>query len=114
MLNHIPSIWEYRKRLGDNKEEAFLNVCTMWELLYQQISKNEDERKMVGHLHTLSTNFIDTTNVCKDIFKSYFDSDQSKPRMDGAFHCLRCVGSLQVSRYYHENFEFIIIIVDGC
>ena len=79
MLNHIPSVWEYRKRLGDDKDETFLSVFTTWELSYQQISKNEEEQKMVGHLLTLLA-FIDATNVGEDIFKSYFASTNQIPQ----------------------------------
>ena len=79
MFNHISSVWEYQKRLGDDKDETFLSVFTTWELSYQQIGKNEEEQKMVGHLLTLSA-FIDATNVGKDIFKSYFALTNQTPQ----------------------------------
>ncbi|KAH0534126.1 hypothetical protein FGG08_007284, partial [Glutinoglossum americanum] len=71
VLRHTPSLWEYRRRLGEDKDETLLSVFTTWELSFQQIGKNEDEKAMIGHFLTLSA-FLDSTNVGEDLFKSHF------------------------------------------
>ncbi|KAI9770486.1 MAG: hypothetical protein M1839_003201 [Geoglossum umbratile] len=43
VLKHTPPLWEYRKRLGKDKDETLLSVFTTWELSFQQIGKNENE-----------------------------------------------------------------------
>jgi hypothetical protein len=57
VLKHTPSLWEYRKRVGDDKHETLLSVFTTWELSFEHIGKNEDERMMIAHFLTLSAFF---------------------------------------------------------
>ena len=78
VLKHTPPLWEYRKRLGGDKDETLLSVFTTWELSFQQIGKNEDERAQIGHLLTLSA-FIDASNVGEHLFKSYLASAAQPP-----------------------------------
>ena len=74
MLKHTPILWEYRKRLGDDKDETLLSVFTTWELSFQQIGKNNKEQTMIGHLLTLVA-FINAINVDEDLFKLHFCLD---------------------------------------
>ncbi|KAH0538196.1 hypothetical protein FGG08_005212 [Glutinoglossum americanum] len=73
VLRHTPLLWEYRRRLGGDKDEAILSVFTTWELSFQQIGKNENERTMIGHFLTLSA-FLDASNIGEDLFKSHLAS----------------------------------------
>lgn len=34
VLKHTPSLWEYRRKLDDNKDETLLSVFTTWELSF--------------------------------------------------------------------------------
>ena len=79
MLKHTPSLWEYRRRLGEDKDEMLLSVFTTWELSFQRIGKNEDERTMIGHFLTLSA-FLDSTNIGEDLFRSHLASTDKPPR----------------------------------
>ncbi|KAI9858058.1 MAG: hypothetical protein M1813_007870 [Trichoglossum hirsutum] len=79
VLKHTPSLWEYRRRLGEDKDETLLSVFTTWELSFQQIGKNEDERAMIGHFLTLSA-FFDATNVGEDLFRSQLASTNKPPQ----------------------------------
>ncbi|KAI4123690.1 MAG: hypothetical protein LQ347_006052, partial [Umbilicaria vellea] len=78
ILKHTPPLWEYRKRLGGDKDETLLSVFTTWELSFEQIGKNEDERAQIGHLLTLSA-FINASNVGEYLFKSYLASAAQPP-----------------------------------
>ncbi|KAI9859671.1 MAG: hypothetical protein M1813_006602 [Trichoglossum hirsutum] len=78
ILNHTPSLWEYRKRLGEGKDETLLSVFTTWELSFQQIGKNEDDRIMISHFLTLSA-FFDASNIGEDLFRSHLTSTREPP-----------------------------------
>ncbi|KAH0542503.1 hypothetical protein FGG08_003099 [Glutinoglossum americanum] len=67
---HTPPLWEYQKRLGEDKDKILLSMFTMWELSFQQIGKNENERMMIGHFLTFSA-FFDATNVGEDLFRPH-------------------------------------------
>jgi len=79
ILKHTPSLWEYRRKLGEDKSDTLLSVFTTWELSFQQIGKNEDERTMIGHFLTLSA-FFDTTSVGEDLFRSHLASMDKPPQ----------------------------------
>ncbi|KAI9861251.1 MAG: hypothetical protein M1813_005424 [Trichoglossum hirsutum] len=79
VLKHTPSPWEYRRRVSEGKDETLLNVFTTWELSFQQIGKNEDERTMIGHFLTLSA-FFDATNIGEELFRSHLASNGKPPR----------------------------------
>ncbi|KAI9768627.1 MAG: hypothetical protein M1840_004824 [Geoglossum simile] len=79
VLKHTPLLWEYQRRLGGDKGEATLSSFTTWELSFQQIGKDENERTMVGHFLTLSA-FFDTSNVGEDLFRSYLVSTNDPPK----------------------------------
>ncbi|KAI9781791.1 MAG: hypothetical protein M1816_002181 [Peltula sp. TS41687] len=70
VLKHTPSFWEYRRRLGEGKDETLLNVFTTWELSFQHISDSEEVRARIEHFLTLSA-FLDFTNISEDLFRSY-------------------------------------------
>ena len=80
VLKHTPSLWEYRRKLGKDKDETLLSVFTTWELSFQQIGKNDDERMMIGHFLTLSA-FLDASNVgiSGDLFKLCATSKRQSP-----------------------------------
>jgi hypothetical protein len=79
VLKHTPSLWKYRRKPGKDKDEMLLSVFTTWELSFQQIGKNEDERTMIGHFLTLSA-FFDTTNVGESLFRLYLTSTGTPPQ----------------------------------
>ena len=79
LLKYTLTPWEFRQRLRDDKDETLLSVFTAWELSYQQISMNKEEREMGGHLLTLSA-FSDASNVGKDIFKLSFSPTNQTPQ----------------------------------
>jgi tetratricopeptide (TPR) repeat protein len=69
VLKHTPSLWEYRRKLDDDKDETSLSVFTTWELSFQQISKNHNERTLIGQFLTFSA-FLNTPDVGEDLFRS--------------------------------------------
>ncbi|KAI9776252.1 MAG: hypothetical protein M1839_000486 [Geoglossum umbratile] len=101
VLKHTPSLWEYRRRLGEDKDETLLSVFTTWELSFQQIGKNEDERAIIGHFLTLSA-FFDATNVGEDLFRSHLASTNKPPKWIKNF----------VSRGLWDQYKYQDIIVE--
>jgi Cdc6-like AAA superfamily ATPase len=63
ILKHTPSLWEYRGHFGNSA-----NVFTTWELSFQQIGKNDNDRNMIGHFLTLSA-FLNASDVGEDLIR---------------------------------------------
>ena len=61
-----------------------LSMFTMWELSFQQISKSNDERNMIGHFLTLSA-FFDFANVGEELFRSFLSREGLIPQWIGLF-----------------------------
>ncbi|KAH0551387.1 hypothetical protein GP486_007398 [Trichoglossum hirsutum] len=78
VLNHTPSLWEYHRRLGEDKDETLLSVFTTWELSFRQIGNNDDERAIISHFLTLSA-FFDASNVGENLFRSYLTLTDKPP-----------------------------------
>ncbi|KAH0536108.1 hypothetical protein FGG08_006994 [Glutinoglossum americanum] len=83
VLKHTPLLWEYRKRLGEDKDEMSLNVFTTWELSFRQVGKNEDERAMICHFLTLSA-FFDATKIGENLFRRLASASEP-PQWVGLF-----------------------------
>ncbi|KAH0544047.1 hypothetical protein FGG08_001665, partial [Glutinoglossum americanum] len=79
VLKHTPPLWEYRKRLSEDRDETLLSVFTTWELSFQQIGNSKNERMMIGHFLTLSS-FFDAANVSEDLFRSHLASTRKPLR----------------------------------
>ncbi|KAI9863316.1 MAG: hypothetical protein M1813_003758 [Trichoglossum hirsutum] len=79
VLKHTPSLWEYRRRLGEDKDQTLLSVFTTWELSFQQIGKDENERAMIGHFLSLSA-FFDVTNINENLFRSHLALSDEPPQ----------------------------------
>ncbi len=78
VLQHTPELWEYRRRLVDDKDETKLSVFTTWDLSFKQLRRSEREREFIGHFLTVAT-FYDVTRVDDNIFRSSFDGGESRP-----------------------------------
>jgi hypothetical protein len=64
VLKEIPDEWEYRK-------ETSLSIFTTWELSFEQIGGDDEERERKGHFLTLAA-FLDNTNISERYFQAYF------------------------------------------
>ena len=53
ILENTPQLSQYRKRLGNAKEETSLNVFTTWELSFQQLQSHVPEHHVEAKLLTL-------------------------------------------------------------
>ncbi len=66
VLKEIPDEWEYRK-------ETSLSIFTTWELSFEQIGGDDEEREQKGHFLTLAA-FLDNTNISERYFQAYFNN----------------------------------------
>ena len=58
VFKHTLLLWEYRKRLGDDKDKTLLSVFTTWELSFQQIGKNKEQAMMATFLSSLHSSML--------------------------------------------------------
>ena len=85
VLKHTPALWEYRRKIDNDKEERLLSVFTTWELSFQQIHKSDDERILIGHFLTLSA-FLNASDVGEDIFKFSLTQENDDPNDEGSWY----------------------------
>lgn len=79
ILNHVPdSVWEYRRSLGDAEDQTSLSTFTTWEMSFQQIAQDDNERRNIGHFLTLAA-FLNPAKISEDLFEMYFKSTWPKP-----------------------------------
>ena len=84
VLNHTPeSLWEYRRTLGAAKDQTSLNSFTTWEMSFQQIAQDDNEKRNIGHFLTLAA-FLNPAKITEDLFEIYFTKASPKPKwMEG-------------------------------
>ena len=71
VLKHTPgSLWEYQRPPDDRRSEDVLNlsVLTTWELSFEQIAEDNEEREKLGLFLTCSA-FLDATSISEGLFK---------------------------------------------
>ena len=79
ILNHTPkSLWEYRRTLGDAKDQTSLSTFTTWEMSFQQIASDEIEKRNIGHFLTLVA-FLNPAKISEDLFTRHFSSNSPTP-----------------------------------
>ncbi|PQE21480.1 Tetratricopeptide-like helical protein [Rutstroemia sp. NJR-2017a BBW] len=72
ILRQTPKISPYRRKLGDAEDETALNVFTTWELSFQQLETNDDEKKSKSTILTLFA-FLDRQKISHHLFETYCD-----------------------------------------
>ena len=70
VLKEIPDEWEYRK-------ETTLSIFATWELSFEQITGDNEERKKKDHFLTLAA-FFDNTNISESYFQAHFSQERPK------------------------------------
>lgn len=78
VLNHIPELWEYKKRLGDAMDDSSLSVFTTWEMSFQQVGMDDIQKYKKTHFLTISA-FLNNQNVVEDLFRINFESSRYPP-----------------------------------
>jgi hypothetical protein len=73
MLNNVPDLWEYTKRLSDSEKETWLSVATTWELSLEQLARSSAGVQVTHVLRVLSlAAFLDNTTISERYFRAYF------------------------------------------
>ena len=75
ILREIPDEWEYRRVLQDAERETSLSVFTTWELSFEQISGDSEEKESKDHFLTLAA-FFDNRNISERYFQAHFNLDR--------------------------------------
>ncbi|KAL8801249.1 MAG: hypothetical protein Q9182_004598 [Xanthomendoza sp. 2 TL-2023] len=78
ILQHTPDLWDYRRKMDDQQNEISLSVFTTWELSFQQVAKDEEQRTSVGHFMTL-LGFFHNLDIQEDMFKAYHRHSSPAP-----------------------------------
>ena len=71
VLQHTPDLWDYRKKLGEDKNETSFSVYTTWELSFQQVAHGEEQKVQQGHFMTL-LGFFHNLDIREQMFKAYY------------------------------------------
>jgi tetratricopeptide (TPR) repeat protein len=71
ILKEIPALWEYTKKLSDAETVTAVSVFTTWEMSFQQIKGDGDQKMKKEHLLTTSA-FLDHRYIHQALFGCYF------------------------------------------
>ena len=71
ILKEIPDEWEYRSS-SDKEKETYRKVFTTWELSFEQIEQNIQEKE---HFLTLAA-FFNITAISERYFEAYFNAEK--------------------------------------
>ncbi len=78
ILVHTPPLWEYRRRLRDDKDETKLSVFTTWDLSFEQLSGEVSERLDIRHFLTIAAHY-DVSRLGEGIFRCHYDKAEASP-----------------------------------
>ena len=78
ILENMPQLSQYRKRLGNAEEETSLNAFTTWELSFQQLRSEAPENNVEAKLLTLLA-FFDEKNISEQLFAVFSTNQQRMP-----------------------------------
>ncbi|KAL8680147.1 MAG: hypothetical protein Q9186_003614 [Xanthomendoza sp. 1 TL-2023] len=78
ILQHTPDLWDYRRKLDDQQDETSVSVFTTWELSFQQVADDEEQRTSMGHFMTL-LGFFHNLDIQEDMFKAYHRHSSPAP-----------------------------------
>jgi tetratricopeptide (TPR) repeat protein len=72
LLNHIPSVWDYRKTLGDAEDETPLGVFTTWEMSFTQAQEHSPIGEHLGPFLTI-LGFFSPLQIRMEMLKAYYE-----------------------------------------
>ena len=78
VLQHTPDLWDYRKKIGQEQQETALSVFATWELSFQQIAGNDEQKVRAGHFLSL-IGFFGNIDIRESMLKAYFEQSKIKP-----------------------------------
>ncbi|KAI4157848.1 MAG: hypothetical protein LQ342_007963 [Letrouitia transgressa] len=78
VLQHTPDLWDYRKKVDDQKNTTSLSVFTTWELSFQQLAHDNEQKTSMGHFMTL-LGFFHNLEIREGLFKAYFHRSNPAP-----------------------------------
>jgi tetratricopeptide (TPR) repeat protein len=98
VLQHTPSLWEYRRRLADGTDETPLSVFTTWELSFRHLPRNDTDRGHLRRFLAVAAHF-DINGVYEAIFAAYCGSEaELRPKWMELF-------TSDGGEWDHEKFE---------
>lgn len=80
ILEQIPQMSQYRRRLNNSDEETFLSVFTTLELSFLQLQAGGAESRMKADFLTLFA-FFNCKDISEKMLKNYYINQKSSPRV---------------------------------
>lgn len=81
ILNHVPEdFWEYQLGScdGTDSQNDSLSVLTTWELSFEQLSQDREERHLLGAFLTQAA-FFDHLNVKEKLLQTFLENSNEEP-----------------------------------
>ena len=72
VLKETPAVWDYTRKLGNTETETSLSAFTTWEMSFEQIGGDDNNKRTKEHLLTISA-FFDNKDIFEELFKVYFE-----------------------------------------
>ena len=70
ILEEVPEVWEYRRKLGETEKETALSIFVTWELSFAQLSGNTEAKDRKEHFLMLAGHF-DNKCISQRYFEAY-------------------------------------------
>ncbi|KAI9775580.1 MAG: hypothetical protein M1835_005792 [Candelina submexicana] len=104
VLKEIPKLWEYRRTLNDAESDTAMSVFTTWELAFQQLGSNEEDRMRKGHFLTISA-FLNHKCISGDLFKVY--------HRIGHNDCMRLLARCGDEQHLQQKLDWLQLFTSG-
>jgi hypothetical protein len=102
VLKHTPSLWEYRRKVGDSTDETPLSVFTTWGLSFGHLRCSDADRVHLRRFLTVAAHY-DITGVPEAIFAAYDDTEtEPRPRWMELF-------TSASGEWDHDKFETAVV-----
>lgn len=97
ILEQIPQMSQYRRKLNNSDEETSLSVFTTWELSFLQLQALGVETRMKADFLTLFA-FFNCKDISEKMFKNYYIDHKSSPQV---FNLLDSF----VTKYFYDGYD---------
>ncbi len=77
VLKHTPTLWEYRRKLGDSADETPLSGFTTWELSFGHLRRSDADCTHLQLFLTMAAHY-DITGMHEAIFAAYGDAETER------------------------------------
>jgi tetratricopeptide (TPR) repeat protein len=72
LMKHIPSVWDYKKSLGDEEDETPLGVFTTWEMSFAQAEQESPVGEQLGPFLTIF-GYFSALQIRMEMLQAYYE-----------------------------------------